>query len=199
MHEQLTSKLSKLPSSFPVTKSFMNTEAVKRQRVEALQEYLRNCVRLCSDRPPPGALLKFLRVEASALAPPGASGGGGGGGGMGDGPTGGPILAFEPFSSIFVPERPEDVNEGLREAIKAGDNDLCMELLKQNADPNYRDRQGNTPLHMAALFQRTDVAKALLLAGSDLTLKNGAGELPERMASVSLKMKFTNFKTTGQV
>ena len=91
------------------------------------------------------------------------------------------------------------MNEGLREAIKAGDNDLCMELLKQNADPNYRDRQGNTPLHMAALFQRTDVAKALLLAGSDLTLKNGAGELPERMASVSLKMKFTNFKTTGQV
>ena len=198
MHEQLTSKLSKLPSSFPVTKSFMNTEAVKRQRVEALQEYLRNCVRLCSDRPPPGALLKFCELRRGARAA-GRIGRRRRWWRHGRRATGGPILAFEPFSSIFVPERPEDVNEGLREAIKAGDNDLCMELLKQNADPNYRDRQGNTPLHMAALFQRTDVAKALLLAGSDLTLKNGAGELPERMASVSLKMKFTNFKTTGQV
>ena len=62
-----------------------------------------------------------------------------------------------------------------------------------------RLRAGNTPLHMACLFNRTDVAKALLLAGADLTLKNGAGELPERMASVSLKMKFNTFKQTGQI
>jgi len=52
---------------------------------------------------------------------------------------------------------------------------------------------------MAALFQRTEVAKALLIAGSDLTLKNGAGELPERMASVSLKMKFNTFKQKGEI
>lgn len=60
-------------------------------------------------------------------------------------------------------------------------------------------RAGNAPLHMAALFQRSDVAKALLLAGADLTLKNGAGELPERMASVSLKLKFNTFKETGDI
>lgn len=52
---------------------------------------------------------------------------------------------------------------------------------------------------MASLFNRTEVAKALLLAGADLTLKNGAGELPERMATVSLKMKFSSFKETGQI
>ena len=106
-------------------------------------------------------------------------------------------LEFNPFTQHFVPEKPDDINEGLREAIKAGDVPQCLSLISSNADPNYRDRQGNTPLHMAALFQRTEVAKALLVAGSDLTLKNGAGELPDRMASVSLKMKFNTFKETG--
>ena len=98
-----------------------------------------------------------------------------------------------------MPDRPEDINEGLREGIKAGNSSLCLELIAAKADPLYRDRQGNTPLHMACLFNRTDVAKALLLAGADLTVQNGAGELPERMASVSLKMRFNTFKQTGQI
>ena len=171
-----------------------NSERVKKERVEKLQQYLRDCLRLCEERSPPPALLKFLRVDAKALSAPGS------GGATGEAPaTPEPLVPFNPFGQDFVPEKPDDVNEGLREAIKAGDVPLSLELIRANADPNYRDRQGNTPLHMAALFQRTDVAKALLLAGSDLTLKNGAGELPERMASVSLKMKFATFKSTGEV
>ena len=180
-------------------------ESVKRERVEKLQGYLRNVLKVCGDRPLPNALLKFLRVEPGALAAVGSSSAGGPTGGAsardgfvdGGGALGGPVEAFVNFGSAFVPEKPDDVNEGLREAIKAGDVPLCLSLIGQNADPNYRDRQGNTPLHMACLFQRTEVAKALLSAGSDLTLKNGAGELPERMASVSLKMKFNKFKSTG--
>jgi len=193
LHDALTSRLSKLPANFPVPKSVFGGESVKRDRVEKLQNYLRLCVELSGDRPLPSALLKFLRVDASALNPTG--------GASSDAPTvdPGPIQSFNAFGDAFVPERPEDTNEGMREAIKAGDTPLCLELLSSKADPNYRDRQGNTPLHMACLFNRTEVAKALLLAGADLTLKNGAGELPERMASVSLKMKFNTFKQTGQI
>ena len=168
-------KLSKLPAAFPVSKSVFGGESVKQQRVEKLQEYLRNCVRLSGERPPP-ALLKFLRLDASVFAPT-VTARGATGDAMPNADA--PIAPFEPFTQNFTPEKPDDVNEGLREAIKAGDVPLCLELIKGTADPNYRDRQGNTPLHMAALFQRTEVAKALLVAGSDLTLKNGAGELPE--------------------
>jgi len=200
LHEALAAKLSKLPAAFPVAKSMFSGDSVKRQRVEALQDYLRSILKLSEGRTPPSALLKFLRVEASCFAPPAAAAG----------PTGdamppsrredpSPLGAFSPFVQHFTPEKPDDINEGLREAIKAGDVSLCKELIAANADPNYRDRQGNTPLHMAALFQRTEVAKALLIAGSDLTLKNGAGELPERMASVSLKMKFNTFKQKGEI
>ena len=203
MHDALVGKLTKLPAAFPVYKAVFSGESVKRERVEKLQSYLRNCLMLSAGRPIPLALLKFLRVDPKALQPPKSAGEGSAGGsatgGEGGGGSEGPLEEFSPFGSKFVPERPEDVNEGLREAIKAGDIPLCLELIKGSADPNYRDRQGNTPLHMASLFQRTEVAKALLLAGSDLTLKNGAGELPERMASVSLKMKFNTFKEKGEI
>ena len=206
LHEALAAKLSKLPATFPIAKSVFNGESVKKDRVERLQKYMKDVIKLCEDsnvRPLPAAMLKFLHVDAKVFAPAGGSGAtgdaGGGNGGFGGACGESPLGEFAPFGTHFVPEKPEDVNEGLREAIKAGDVGLCLELIENKADPNYRDRQGNTPLHMAALFQRTGVAKALLLAGADLTLKNGAGELPERMASVSLKMKFQTFKSTGQV
>ena len=62
LHEALVTKISKLPAAFPVAKSVFGGEAVKRERVEKLQEYLRNVVRLSGERPP-AALLKFLRVD----------------------------------------------------------------------------------------------------------------------------------------
>jgi len=198
LHDMLLSKLPKLPGAFPVAKSMFSSDTVKRDRVEKLQAYLRNCVRLCGDQPVPLALVKFLKVDPSVLKADGISATASDGVGA-SGAEPGPVENFNPFGDAFVPERPDDSNEGLREAIKAGNSQLCLELIAAKADPNYRDRQGNTPLHMAALFQRSDVAKALLLAGADLTLKNGAGELPERMASVSLKLKFTTFKETGEI
>ena len=230
LHDALASKIAKLPATFPVAKNMFNGEAVKRERVEKLQEYLRNVVRLSGEKPPI-ALLKFLKIDASVFAPPSERSERGIA--TGDGPypsSSEPLQRFQPFSGVnaaFVPERPEDVNEALREGLKAGDDALCKELIESKADPLYRDRQGardprahtssapmppsllsdgahapragNTPLHMACLFNRTDVAKLLLMAGADMTAKNAAGELPERMASVSLKMKFTHFKRTGTI
>lgn len=198
LHDTLVTKLSKLPASFPVGKAMFMNSTIKQERVAKLQAYLRTAIAAGGERPP-RELLRFLRIDPAAFSPPGAEGGGGSSGDMSGASSARPAGPFEAFNGAFIPERPDDTNEGLREGIKAGDTPLCMELLAAKADPNYRDRQGNTPLHMACLFNRTDVAKALLLAGSDLTLKNGAGELPERMASVSLKMKFNSFKATGKV
>lgn len=61
LHEGLTSKIAELPVLFPVAKSVFVSEALKRERVEKLQEYLRNAVRLSGEKPP-SALLKFLGV-----------------------------------------------------------------------------------------------------------------------------------------
>jgi len=101
------------------------------------------------------------------------------------------------FSSTFATSRPSDVNEALREAIKSGATSECLELIKSKADPNFRDRQGNYPLHMACMFSRTEVVGSLLRANADMTTKNAAGELPTRLASVSLRMKMESYRDTG--
>merc|ERR1712087_809193 len=92
---------------------------------------------------------------------------------------------------------PQDTNEALREAIKAGETSVCLELIRSKADPNFKDRQGNYPLHMACLFNRTEVVGALLRAGADQSVQNAAGELPSRMASVSMKMKLEEYSKSG--
>ena len=146
LHDAMLSKLSKLPTSFPIAKSMFGGGAVKNDRVRKLEDYLKNVVQLSGERPPP-ALLKFLRVDAAVFAP---SVGATGGADRADAPgaSNEPIAPFAPFcgpNGAFVPERPNDINEGLREGIKAGDTSLCLELIKSKADPLYRDRQGARP------------------------------------------------------
>ena len=71
-------------------------------------------------------------------------------------------------------------------------------LLDAKADPNFRDRRGDCPLHLACMFNRAQVVKALLEHGADPTLKNAAGELPTKIASVTLRMKIDKFQSTGK-
>ena len=65
LHMGLTSKIAELPVLFPVAKSVFVSEALKRERVDTLQAYLRNAVRLSGEKPP-SALLKFLGVPEPA-------------------------------------------------------------------------------------------------------------------------------------
>jgi 26S proteasome non-ATPase regulatory subunit 10 len=45
-------------------------------------------------------------------------------------------------------------------------------LLKQKADPNCVEIEGNTPLHMACEEDRTQVAQILVENQADITLLN---------------------------
>ena len=146
LHSVLVTRLAKLPTQFPCAKTVSKaSETVKRDRVEKLQNYLRLVVQLSDNAGPPREFLKFLRIDPAWFGLGGAVTGSGGGGGSG----GSDIVAsestsFAAFGSAgsFVPERPSNTNEALREAIKAGDTPLCLELVEAKADPNFRDRQG---------------------------------------------------------
>ena len=215
LHADIQLKLG-LPTTLPVAKTLMTTSAVKDERVVKFQEYLRNAVAKCGSEPHP-ALCRFLGVDPKAVdgsktIGPSATGGApssGGGGGSSSSPSaaaaprtfcessfffGGASAAGEAAAAGALPE---DLNDGLREGIKNGDTQLCLELIKKGADANHRDRQGSYPLHMACLFQRTEVVKALLAAGADIEKQNAAGELPTKIANVTLKMKMLKFKETG--
>ncbi|GAB4838112.1 hypothetical protein Ancab_039835 [Ancistrocladus abbreviatus] len=93
-------------------------------------------------------------------------------------------------SGLEKPKMDYEVNgEGLREAIKNGDIVGVKELLSKGVDSNYRDKQGFSLLHLAALFNQTEIAFTLMEHGAKLDCKNSQGETPLDCAPATLQYK----------
>ncbi|KAK4771710.1 hypothetical protein SAY86_013485 [Trapa natans] len=65
--------------------------------------------------------------------------------------------------------------EGLREAIKNDDIAAVKKLLKEGVNANYRDKQRMSLLHLAAVFNRTDIAFILMDCGASTDYQNAQG------------------------
>ncbi len=107
-----------------------------------------------------------------------------------------PTAAASPAGTAGAAERYKvgagaDLEEQCREAIKAGDTDGVAYLLKNNADPNYRDRTGNTLLHVACIMDRFSIVELLCEAGGNPYVKNAltAAETAADVAPRSLRFK----------
>ncbi|KAJ7955360.1 Vacuolar protein sorting-associated protein 27 [Quillaja saponaria] len=83
----------------------------------------------------------------------------------------------------------ESNGEGLREAIKNGDITAVKKLLFEGVDANYRDKQGLSLLHLATLFNQTDITFILMEFGANLDYKNAQGETPLDCAPATLQYK----------
>lgn len=83
----------------------------------------------------------------------------------------------------------ETNGEGLREAIKNGDLFSVTKLLGEGVDANYCDKQGMSLLHLAAVFNKTEIAFSLMENGASLDYKNLQGETPLDCAPVTLQFK----------
>ncbi|XP_022850820.1 ankyrin repeat and SOCS box protein 9-like isoform X2 [Olea europaea var. sylvestris] len=79
--------------------------------------------------------------------------------------------------------------EGLREAIKNGDTASAKKLLTQGVDANYCDKQGSSLLHLAAVFNQTEIAFALMDHGASMDSKNLQGETPLDCAPATLQYR----------
>lgn len=67
----------------------------------------------------------------------------------------------------------EDANgEYLCQIILENDVALLRGVLKQNINPNSRNKAGQTPLHIAASVGRYEAAKLLIAYGADHNLKD---------------------------
>lgn len=55
-------------------------------------------------------------------------------------------------------------------------------LIAGGADVNAKDEWGNTPLHVAAEWGRSEIVKVLIAACADLNVKNNSGKRPRRVA-----------------
>lgn len=83
----------------------------------------------------------------------------------------------------------ETSGEGLREAIKSSDVLAVKELLMQGVDANYCDKQGMSLLHLATVFNHTEIAFILMDAGASVDAKNAQGETPLDCAPTMLQYK----------
>mmetsp|Transcript_14993 Transcript_14993/g.18494 ORF Transcript_14993/g.18494 Transcript_14993/m.18494 type:complete len:301 (-) Transcript_14993:171-1073(-) len=83
--------------------------------------------------------------------------------------------------------------EGLRDAVKDGNLQAVTELLA--SDPslaNYQDRQMESMLHLACIFNNADIALTLVRAGAKTNVKNHNGETPLDLALPSLANNIRN-------
>ncbi|KAG0497483.1 hypothetical protein HPP92_002174 [Vanilla planifolia] len=87
------------------------------------------------------------------------------------------------------PKADYDVSgEGIREAIKNSDIAAVRKLLSEGVDANYCDRQGLTLLHLAAVFNQTEIAFILMDHGASVERKNAqAGNVGVKMNMGSIE------------
>ncbi|XP_010247395.1 PREDICTED: vacuolar protein sorting-associated protein 27 [Nelumbo nucifera] len=83
----------------------------------------------------------------------------------------------------------EATGEGLREAVKNSDIAAVKRLLSEGVDANYCDKQGLSLLHLASLFNQTEIAFILMDYGANLDYKNAQGETPLDCAPIMLQYK----------
>jgi uncharacterized protein len=72
-------------------------------------------------------------------------------------------------------EQPSDA-KALFDAVKEGDKGKLEQFLKHGADFHIKAKNGNTLLHAAAVFGRTDLVPFLLSAGINPNTKNNEGQ-----------------------
>ena len=85
--------------------------------------------------------------------------------------------------------------EGLRDAIKENDAEGVKQLLAINPKIcNYQDRLSQTMLHLAALFDNTEIAILLLNAGADPLATNHDKETPIDIAMPVLQEKMKQYQ-----
>ncbi len=68
--------------------------------------------------------------------------------------------------------------DSINSPISCSNLTLVEALIKQGADINCPDNNGNTPLHYAALRRDIPMMKALLDAGADPASENSSGDSP---------------------
>lgn len=85
--------------------------------------------------------------------------------------------------SAVIDMRDRDTGDGaLHIVTRARDTQWLLFLLREEANPDLRDREGNTPLHIAAQMGYPEGVRWLLFVEANANAANDRGETPLIMA-----------------
>jgi len=80
--------------------------------------------------------------------------------------------------------------DGIRDAIKCRDKYGVLDLIGKDKElVKYVDGHGDSMLHLACIFNESDIAMTLVELGADVALKNGMDETPLDVCQPTLKKK----------
>lgn len=84
-----------------------------------------------------------------------------------------------PGGASIINVRERDTGLGaLHIVTRERDTQWLLYLLRNHANPNIRDNDGNTPLHIAAQIDYSDAVRWLLVVQADVNARNNRGETP---------------------
>ena len=89
------------------------------------------------------------------------------------------------LSVLLVPIFLEGCKKSLHKAIKSSDIGKIEQLINRGANVNARNERGQTPLHIAAIVGREDVANLLLLNRADIDACDHLGWTPLHAAAAN--------------
>ena len=72
----------------------------------------------------------------------------------------------------------QEIDKKLFECLKKSDVDGVKHALADGANPNAKNEQGITPLHMAVVLCGVDIVNLLIQYGADVNAKNVSGDTP---------------------
>lgn len=98
------------------------------------------------------------------------------------------IFVILSFTSISF----ADINDDLFEAVKKGDKQKVLALIKKGANVNAKDVDGEILLIIASKKGHTEIAKLLITKGADVNAKDNDGETPLMFASENGKLDIIN-------
>lgn len=80
-------------------------------------------------------------------------------------------------------------------ACKCGYKKFVIFLLKYGADPEKKQLNGSTPLHVACYYRHKDIVELILQVGSSYKIKNKFNNLPEDESTEEIKQIIGKYKS----